>query len=79
MKDGIFFKQKTFEEAFNLLLFKEKLLPKSVMIMVKYLDPKFHPNQSDIDNLAKDIIDRWEINKNPHLRESVIKGTEQKR
>lgn len=51
-KDGLLFKKQTIASGIKMLFTQERLLLKALNIFIRYLDPNFHPSQSDIDSLA---------------------------
>ena len=55
-KDGLLFKTDTVTDALKMFFTEEKLFFRACSIFFRYLDPRFHPSQSDIDELAEFVF-----------------------
>ncbi len=51
-QDGLLFKKETLKDFTSMFFTDEKLFFKAVSIFFRYLDPDFHPDKQDIDELS---------------------------
>lgn len=67
--DGLIAKPKVIKDMLDLLLLREKLFPKSVMVVLRYLARDFHPDK--IDNLALAQSVFRQLKKDGHVRKEL--------
>lgn len=58
-QDGVLLKRKTLQDAVDVFLTKNALLPKAMGIFSRYLHPKFHPLQENLDELIRLTQAQW--------------------